>query len=108
MKKLPFLLSCLLLSLFSHAQQAIVEGYIYDQTNKKPLPFATIGVQETSIGVTTDSTGYFKLSIEPGLYNLEASFTGYSSLIKHELLVISGKPQYHEFLLSPLAIELES
>ena len=108
LKKASILIGFLLISFLTNAQQAIVEGYVYDQTNKEPLPYATIGVQETQVGVITDSTGYFRLVIEPGLYNLEASYTGYNSLIKHELLVISGKPQYHEFLLEPLAINLES
>lgn len=101
-------MGAILLAFSLQAQQAIVEGYIYDQTNKEPLPYASIVALETEFGAVADSSGYFRLVLDPGLYNLEATYTGYNSLIKHELLVISGKPQYHEFLLERVSINLTS
>ena len=92
--------------LCSIAQQAIVQGYVFQEESRQPLAFATVSVLETQMGTITDSMGFFALQIEPGLYNLEASFLGYHALIQHEILATTGKPIYLELRLKKQHKEL--
>lgn len=95
------------LSLALSAQKAVIEGQVVNSTNKEPLPFATLAVLETAIGVTCDSAGYFRLELTPGLYNLGASYVGFSTLIQHEVTASTGKPVYLEFFLDPMRVDLQ-
>ena len=83
-----FLFACLL-SAFSqlHAfsgPKVDIEGYVLDSGLVLPLEFATISafdLQENLItGASTDSTGYFKLKIEKGAYNIKIEYIGYEAL----------------------------
>ena len=60
----------LLITLLSHAQQGRIEGRVYNEKNNEPLEFATIQVQGTLIGSTSDLDGKFILTgIDPGFAN---------------------------------------
>ena len=94
-------------SLAGLAQNAILEGQAVNATNKEPLAFATIRVLESTAGATTDSAGFFRIELAPGLYNLEASYVGFHSLILHEVSLRTGKPVFKEFFLDPNTVELQ-
>jgi outer membrane receptor protein involved in Fe transport len=79
------------------AQQTIIEGQVLNYINHEPLPYATIKVLEGSNGTVSDSAGYYKLQLPAGLYNLEASYTGFSTVIKHEIRTQSSKPVLVDF-----------
>lgn len=79
------------------AQQSVIEGKVLNYINHEPLPFATIRVLESDLGTVADSSGYFKMELPAGLYNLEASFTGFNSLILHEIKTLSSKPVFLDF-----------
>ncbi len=71
----------LLAGLRLSAQERIVEGIIIDAESNQPLPFATIGIQNTFIGTASNSEGRFVLSV-PGGYSdstLVISYMGYTS-----------------------------
>lgn len=89
------------------SQKAIIEGQVVSATNKEPLGFATVAVLQSEIGATCDSAGYFRMELAPGLYNLEASYIGYSPLILHEITASTGKPVFLEFFLEPGAVALQ-
>ena len=79
MKKL-FLLLLLTLSLTVGAQVSIY-GKVFDNKGN-PLSNAAVYLNNTTIGVTTDSHGAFLLSnIEHGYYTLVVSFMGYETSI---------------------------
>lgn len=90
------------------AQQAHIQGYVRHEANQQALAFATIKVLETQTGTVTDSSGFFKLELEPGLYNLEAAFIGYQKLVKYEILATTGKPVYLDFQLKKQRHELKT
>jgi hypothetical protein len=78
MKKLilPFLL---FLSFQSFAQFTIT-GKVVDQTDKKPVLFATAFLNNTSAAAPTNDNGEFKLkNIRPGHYQLIITFIGYET-----------------------------
>lgn len=77
------------LSSFEALSQEEVSGTVYDQTTGETLIGASVMVQGTSYGVTTDIDGKFKLKIEqPFPVVLEVAFLGY----KKQLVTVE-KPE---------------
>src|SRR5690554_5385815 len=62
-----------------HAQG--VRGVVYGDEGET-LPFATIYVQETGSGTSTNHDAYYELQLEKGDYTLEYKFVGYETVIK--------------------------
>lgn len=54
----------------------ILSGHITDLQGK-PLPFATIKIDDTTLGTYADSIGYYSLHIPKGKYSLTVSLVGY-------------------------------
>lgn len=75
------------------AQQGIIKGRLYNEINNAPLAFGSIRLQNTNLGAFTDSAGKFEIrNIPPGLYNVEARYTGYKVAIQYEIQVTNSKP----------------
>ncbi len=55
---------------------AILSGKISDKQGK-PLPFATIQIEKTTLGTYADSSGHYSFHIPKGKYSLTASLVGY-------------------------------
>lgn len=53
-----------------------VTGKVTD-TNGNGLPYASVLVMGTNIGIATDANGYFGLNVKPGNYTLRVTYTGY-------------------------------
>ena len=82
----------------------IIEGMVFNELNKEPLPFANIIIEHTDFGTITDSLGKYKLEgIKPGLYNLIISYTGFKKHIKHQIELQSNRTYYYD-----IAMKLES
>jgi hypothetical protein len=54
---------------------ATLSGFVLDHSGE-PLPYATVFIEGTTIGVTTDITGRYTLQLEMGDYALTASTLG--------------------------------
>ncbi len=67
--KATLFIGCLLLMVFhSQAQQILtLTGKVIDSENKKPVAFASVGIQGKSIGTITNEEGEFDLHIPEGL-----------------------------------------
>ncbi len=63
---------------FLTAQIQELNGYILDNKNN-PLEAVNISIANTT-GTTTDSTGFFRLSLKPGNYTLFISSMGYKNV----------------------------
>ena len=87
---------CLWLSLLSHsvlAQGGAITGRLFDALSNEPLSFGTVRLQDSNYGTYTDSAGRFEMrGIPPGLYNVEARYTGYEPEIVYEVQVSNAKP----------------
>ena len=78
MQKL-LLVALLFSSLVASSQK--IEGTVKDEEGNI-LPFASIMVKGTTIGVTSNNLGFFSLSLSPGNYILDCRYVGYASVEK--------------------------
>ena len=77
MKKTFFLLMCLLSTSF--AQIYNITGSILDGETNKPLGYASIRIDQTTTGTTSNSDGLFILKLNAGSYKLIFSYVGYKT-----------------------------
>ena len=81
MKKVRLLLAGLLLAItapFAMAQNITVSGTVTDESTGEPVPYASVQIKGTMIGMTTDELGQFSLQA-PGNGTLVISFLGYKT-----------------------------
>jgi hypothetical protein len=67
----------LLTSYSVFAQTTFVEGFVKDEITGEPIVFAHIFFKGTQVGITTDTTGYFRLQTTKKVDSLVASYLGY-------------------------------
>lgn len=68
----------LLSSQIALAQSGAIQGQVTDADSGESLPGATILITQLDRGVATDFDGnYFLQNVQPGTYNLTATFVGY-------------------------------
>ncbi|MBX2946722.1 MAG: TonB-dependent receptor [Cyclobacteriaceae bacterium] len=78
----------------------IVTGRIIDEQSKEPLPGATVIVQGTNLGSSSDLNGYFSISnVKPGKNVLQVSFIGYTT--KDVSVEVSGNTNVPNIVLQP-------
>lgn len=85
------------------AQQATIQGKVL--ANEKPAPFASIAI-DTTHGTTTDSLGFYSISLAPGSYKLQASFTG-MAIYMHHITLKAGQTQTLNIKLEETATTLD-
>src|SRR4051812_34217063 len=95
MRKLAVLLSFLPVSLFSFAGK--ISGLVTDDKGN-PLPYASISIKGTTRGTTTNGTGKYSLTLNPGEYTLICQYVGYGKVEKK--IVVAGEDQAVDFSLS--------
>ncbi len=92
-QKSPFLLFSLLLvgqMLWSQTTGTLL-GSVKDAKTQEPLIGATVLLESTNIGTTTDLDGRFSLeNIPPKTYNVVISFVGYTPVTRYNVVVRSG------------------
>lgn len=109
MKNIHFFSICFLLisvSVFSQNNGQII-GSVEDENTTENLSGVNISIEETSLGTTTDSTGYFKLTLPVGTYSVTASFLGYKISTQYNIEVNSGNDRIIHFEMSPQLEALE-
>lgn len=84
---IPVFLCFLFVDLF--AQQATIIGTVKDQSTQEPLIGVTVTLQNQT-GAATDVDGAFKIVTEPGSYNITASYVGYQSQTRYNVVLTSG------------------
>ena len=80
----------LLISLVYAQNNGTLTGQVIDNKTLLPLEGSTVLVEGTTIGVITDAEGYFSIQdIPPKTYKITASFLGYTSETKFNVIVKS-------------------
>jgi hypothetical protein len=80
-----------------------VSGTIVDQSGD-PLPFASVYLQGTSRGTTSNVEGRFSLDLEDGTYQLVFQYIGYKQLIRE--VQLEGQPLELRIVMEEEAVEL--
>ena len=103
--KFKFILLSLAISSFAHAQDNItINGYVLEATTQKtPISYAVVGIENTAYGVETDENGYFTLELPNGQHTLTASYYGYQS----QHIVYNDTLTNITFLLEPQLDEID-
>ena len=83
-----------------------LSGTVYDANGNIPLPGATVRIENTNYGTTTDLNGIFKLKLPAGSYKLIVSFVGYKKAEKNFSML--DKNETIEIHLFPDLIEMAS
>lgn len=98
------LISFLLLSAVAAVAQTSLSGTMTDSDSKEPIIGGTVllfknGVQIT--GTTTDFDGTYNIAnLDPGTYDVEASYLGYQSQRVEKVVIFAGKANKLDFGLS--------
>lgn len=98
MRFAPFFSLCLMafgLSAFYHSQsaQTLLGGMVTDQ-NGEPMTGVTVKITQNAIlvkGGNTDINGQYKIELEPGVYDVEFTYTGYPLVKYTGVQVLKGK-----------------
>lgn len=111
-KLLPILalFSCVFLmgTLPAHAQTGQISGTVTDSTTGQPLPGVNVVIAGTQQGASTGAQGQFTISgVEPGTYDLRASFVGYNERTVSDVQVAAEETVQVNITLVPGAVQLE-
>ncbi len=91
-------------SLTAQVGQGAIKGKVTDKETGETIPFATIAVKSKGnivTGAQTDFDGKFNIKpLQPGVYDLEASFVGYQTIVISGVLIKSDKTTFQDFKLS--------
>jgi hypothetical protein len=108
MKKYIFTLIILFTSLAGYSQKGIIKGKAYNAITNEPLPFVNIAIQGTTTGTISDENGNYQIiNVQPGLYNVIASFIGFETKTVFEVEVTNTKPAVVDFPLAVSATDLK-
>ena len=82
------------LIIIGNAQNGVINGTVSNEYNK-PIPFANVLVQGTSIGATTDFDGVFEVkNLQPGIITLVVSYVGFETKLVYEIEVYNSKTTF--------------
>jgi len=96
------------ITVFAQENTLTVYGKVVDKVTQQPIPAANVLVVNTNLGASTDLDGKFQIKNLPfGEYQIRASVIGYKSVVKTDVMVMSGSAPELIFELEEEAIELE-
>lgn len=87
MKNLFFTLILIVSSIATWAQNGTIRGTVIDKDLNETIIGASVIIQGTTNGASTDLDGKFTLTVKPGTYNVEVSFIGLQKIIIEGVVV---------------------
>ena len=79
-----------------------IEGFVSDEETENPLEGAKVWVHETGQAAYTDETGFYRLRLPPGSYNVTAEAFGYYEQIAGDVEVMEHVVTSRDFVLTPM------
>jgi hypothetical protein len=93
----------------SQKNTGIIKGKIIDKKNNDPISFATIVIDGTTIGTTSDVDGNFLITgVTPGYVDLRVQSIGYKTYITPNMLVTNANAVYIDVVLEEEATEIKT
>src|ERR1035437_492628 len=97
----------LFLSISSFAQKGMIKGMIYNVKTNQPIEFASILIQGTAIGSTSDLDGnYIFTGVEPGFKHLVVSSIGFITTVSAEFQVQGNQTTFIDVAIEESAVQL--
>lgn len=79
-----------------------LSGRIFDASTGEPLPGANVVLEGTQVGTASDADGnYFIIGVPVGVYNITASFVGYTPLTVSGVEINANYTRELDFSLTP-------
>lgn len=89
------------------AQKGIIKGRVYDVKTNQPIEFATILIQGTTTGSSSDIDGnYIFTGIDPGFKRLVVSSVGFETTISPEVQVQGNQTTYIDIAVTESSTQL--
>jgi outer membrane receptor protein involved in Fe transport len=111
MNRLLLIVGFFFVSLSGILAQTTIEGKITDAKSGEPILLATIALYRGGVlitGTDTDFDGnYFMSDIQPGTYDMEASYVGYAAQRQTGIVINAGRTNRVNFQLSDDAVLLD-
>jgi TonB-dependent receptor len=101
--KFHLILGLFMVTVSAMQAQTIVSGVVRESEENVPLPSANVFIEGTQTGTITNLNGEFRIPVDPGTYNIVASYMGYESQTQAVTLE-AGQTVNLEFTLSPQTI----
>ena len=96
----------LLFALLNFAQKGTLRGKIIDKENAETLIGATIVVDGTTIGASSDFDGNYSLPLDPGTYNIRVSYVSYEPQVFEGIEITAGEVTLLNVQLSTASLQL--
>ena len=98
----------LFINSISALQENLITGKVLDERTNEPLTGVNIVVNELKgIGTTSDVFGIFNIPVPAGSYSITASYIGYQTVVKTDVIVKSGSEAKIIIKMSEIAVELQ-
>ena len=81
-----------------------IKGLIADEKGE-PIPFASVFLNGTTVGTTSNETGFYVLSLKPGAYTISVKSIGFSAQIKQ--VTIDQEEVVLDFILKEETIKIK-
>ncbi len=92
----------------AQAQAGRIAGTVTDSTTGTPLPGVNVVIVGTQTGASTGGDGSYVISgLDPGAYDVQASFIGYTSQIVEDVEVSTAEATLVDIVLSESTVQLE-
>ena len=93
MKRIFIILILLSIVTSSYAQNThTISGYISDKSNGESVVGANIYSKALNLGVTSNTYGFYSLTLPEGIYDVSFTFIGYQNQVKNFNLIITTLP----------------
>lgn len=100
----------LLTGFSENEKKATLEGKVIDKESGTPLDFAYVKIFQKDVLITGTQTSidgnYLLTNIKPGVYKIQASFIGYKSETKTDVILKAGKTQKLDLALTISGVKL--
>ena len=106
-KKLTLLYLFVAISFIAMAQKGTIKGLVTDIKTKEPLVGATVMLEGTTTGTTTDFDGRYEIGkITPGTYKIRCSFISYETNFTENVKIQANKTIELNFELNESNVEI--